>query len=111
MRRIVLGNLELDRDLFEVRVDGRAVELSYIQFEVLYVLAARAGKLVTQEELLSSIWGDAHGDARKLRVHLSRLRRRIAGSGPWRIRTVTKRGYALVEDARPASVRRRPSAA
>jgi len=100
MRRIVLGNLELDRDRFEVRVAGRPVELSYLQFELLYALAARADKLVSHEQLLR-IWGDASGeDSSKLRVHISRLRKKIAGSRPWRIRTVTKRGYALVDSDR-----------
>ena len=100
MRRIVLGNLELDRDRFEVRVAGRPVELSYLQFELLYALAARADKLVSHEQLLA-IWGESSGeDSSKLRVHISRLRKKIAASRPWRIRTVTKRGYALVDSER-----------
>jgi DNA-binding response OmpR family regulator len=100
MRRIVLGNLELDRDRFEVRVAGRPVELSYLQFELLYALAARADKLVSHEQLLR-IWGESSGeDSSKLRVHISRLRKKIAASRPWRIRTVTKRGYALVDSER-----------
>ena len=114
MRRIVLGNLELDRDLFEALVGGRPVDLSYIQFELLYVLAARAGKLIPQDQLLEKVWGvSSGGDARKLRVHISRLRKKIAGSRPWRIKTVTKRGYALVdgEQRAPRPVGRRRSIA
>jgi two-component system alkaline phosphatase synthesis response regulator PhoP len=99
MRRIVLGNLELDRDRYEVRVDGRPIELSYIQFELLYALAAKAGRLINHEQLLEQIWGAsgeaAREDSRKLRIHISRLRKKISGSKPWRIKTVTKRGYAL----------------
>jgi len=94
---MVLGNLELDRERFDVRVAGRAVELSFIQFELLYQLALRADKVVDHQDLLKAIWGRADGaSARKLRIHVSRLRKKIAGSRPWRIQTVTKRGYALV---------------
>ena len=95
-KRIVLGNLELDRARFGVDIDGRPVELSYIQFELLYALASRAERVVSHEELSASIWGKADVDASNLRIHVSRLRKKIAGSRPWRIRTVTKRGYALV---------------
>jgi len=118
MRRIVLGNLELDQDRFEVRVDGRPVDLSYIQFELLYALASKADRLVNHEQLLEKIWGDtSREDSRKLRVHVSRLRKKISASRPWRIKTVTKRGYMLVKSdeavGRPAIARgrRRPPAA
>lgn len=109
MRRIVLGNLELDQDRFDVRVDGRSVDLSYIQFELLYALASKADRLVNHEQLLEKIWGDtSREDSRKLRVHISRLRKKIAGSRPWRIKTITKRGYALVDSdegvRRPAAL-------
>jgi DNA-binding response OmpR family regulator len=103
----VLGNLELDRDRFEVRVDGKPVDLSYLQFELLYALALRADRLVNHEQLLEKVWGEASGeDPRKLRIHISRLRKKISGSKPWRIKTVTKRGYALVnseEELRPCT--------
>jgi DNA-binding response OmpR family regulator len=97
MKTIALGNLELDRNRFEVRVDGEPIDLSYIQFEVLYQLATRAEKVVDRDQLVRAIWGDQAGeDARKLRIQISRLRKKIAGSRPWQIKTVTKRGYALV---------------
>ena len=97
VERIVLGNLELDRDRFEARIDGELVDLTYIQFELLYHLASQANRVVDRQQLLQAIWGSASEDAaRKLRIHVSRLRKRIAESRPWLIKTVTKRGYALV---------------
>ena len=97
MDRIVLGNLELDRDRFEARIDGRLVGVTYTQFQLLYQLAAQADRVVERDDLLQAIWGTASAEeARKLRIHISRLRKRIAESRPWRIKTVTKRGYALV---------------
>jgi len=97
VERIVLGNLELDHDRFEARIDGELVDLTYIQFELLYHLASHANRVVDRQQLLEAIWGSASEDAaRKLRIHVSRLRKRIAESRPWLIKTVTKRGYALV---------------
>jgi DNA-binding response OmpR family regulator len=99
MNRIVIGNLELDRDRFEVRIEGQPIELSFIQFELLYHLASRADRVVDLEELAELLWGGpSKADARKLRIHVSRLRKKLAGSRPWHIKTVTKRGYALVKD-------------
>jgi DNA-binding response OmpR family regulator len=99
MNRIVLGNLELDRDRFEVRIDGQPVALSFIQFELLYHLALRADRVVDRDELARLLWGTpSKADARKLRIHVSRLRRKLSGSRPWHIKTVTKRGYALVKE-------------
>jgi DNA-binding response OmpR family regulator len=98
MDRIVLGNLDLDRARFETRIDGEFVGLTYIQFELLHHLATHADRVVESDRLLQAIWGTAPDEAnRKLRVHVSRLRKRIAASWPWRIKTVTKRGYALVD--------------
>jgi DNA-binding response OmpR family regulator len=94
---IVLGNLALDPERFEVRIDGRPVGLTYLQFELLHQLAARAGRVVDQRQLAESLWQAAGSEAgRKLRIHISRLRKKIARSRPWRIQTVTRRGYALV---------------
>lgn len=103
MERIVLGNLELDRDRFDVRIDGEPIALSYLQFDLLYQLASSAGTVIDQQRLLREVWGDAPAEgARKLRIHVSRLRKKIANSRPWHIRTVTKRGYALTDAGSPA---------
>jgi DNA-binding response OmpR family regulator len=99
VEKIVLGNLELDTGRFHVRVDGRAVDLTYTQFELLHCLARNADRVVDRQELLRAIWRtDADADAGRLRVQVSRLRKKIAASRPWKILTVTKRGYALARD-------------
>jgi DNA-binding response OmpR family regulator len=99
VEKIVLGNLELDTGRFHVRVDGRPVDLTYTQFELLLCLARNADRVVDRQELLRAIWrADSAADAGRLRVQVSRLRKKISGSTPWRILTVTKRGYALARD-------------
>jgi two-component system alkaline phosphatase synthesis response regulator PhoP len=94
--RIVLGNVTIDRDRFEVWVGDERIELTFVEFELLHVLARNAGKVVPRSRLLLSVWNErSTGEDRKLTVHMSRLRKKLRGSDRWRIETVTKRGYVL----------------
>lgn len=94
--RIVLGNLSVDRDSYQVNVGGRPVRLSYLEFEVLSCLAENAGRVVPPQQLLAAVWGECgEGNRRKLRVLISRLRKKLRGS-LWQVQTVTKRGYGLL---------------
>jgi DNA-binding response OmpR family regulator len=99
MSRITLGNVTIDRDRFEVWVDVRRIDLTYSEFELLYTLAKSAGKVLSRAKLLQAVWNEApRGQDRKLTVHMSRLRKKMRGSRPWHIETITKRGYAFVGD-------------
>jgi DNA-binding response OmpR family regulator len=94
--RIVLGNVTIDRDRFEVWVGDERIELTFVEFELLYALARNAGKVVPRSRLLLAVWNErSTGEDRKLTVHVSRLRKKLRGSDRWRIETVTKRGYLL----------------
>lgn len=96
MGPIMLGNLVLDRERYEVRIDGQRVALTFTEFALLDELVRRPGLVVLQEELLGALWGDASPKlAGRLRVQMSRLRKKLEDSTPWSIRTVKKRGYAL----------------
>jgi two-component system KDP operon response regulator KdpE len=100
-RRIELDRLVIDRDAFEVRIGGQRIRLTYIEFGLLCTLAVQAGKVVSHETLIEAVWGTTdNGRLRRLRVHISRLRQKLVGIDPWRIITVTKRGYALVRAQR-----------
>jgi DNA-binding response OmpR family regulator len=100
-----LGNMTIDRERFEVIVGGDRVNATFVEFDLLDELAKNAGKVLSRTHLLHAVWGDEpdNGD-RKLTVHISRLRKKLRGSHPWRIETVAKRGYALAnaETARSA---------
>lgn len=99
--RIVLGNLAIDHDRYEVWVGERQVELTFVEFELLFFLARNADKVMPRERIVAAIWGEAaRGHARKLTVHISRLRKKLRDSHPWRIQTLTKRGYGLSNTAR-----------
>ena len=94
--RIALGNVIIDRDLFEVWVGAERIELTFVEFELLSALARNAGKVIPRSQLLLAVWNErSAGEDNKLTVHISRLRKKLRGSNHWRIETVTKRGYAL----------------
>jgi len=109
MSRITLGNVSIDRDRFEVWIDVRRIDLTFVEFELLFLLAKNAGKVLARSRLLEAIWKErpSQGEDRKLTVHMSRLRKKMRGSRPWHIETITKRGYALV-DREEAEIERAP---
>jgi two-component system KDP operon response regulator KdpE len=81
--RIVAGPLELDVLRHEVRVDGRRVDLTPREFEILRVLLSHAGRLVTKGRLLRAVWGEAYQGADSyVYVHVSQLRRKLAAADP-----------------------------
>ena len=86
----------VDHARHEVRVDGELVELTRKEFDVLALLLANAGRVVTRDTLIYRVWGDDYvGDTKTLDVHVKRLRAKIErGSGePQRIGTVRGLGY------------------
>lgn len=91
---ITLDNLVISRDRYDVRVDDRRVELTYLEFELLHLLAGQSGRVLSREEICAALWSEETGNANKLTVHVSRLRKKMAGSR-WSIQTVKKRGYSL----------------
>lgn len=74
-RQLKVGDLEIDRDRFEVRMKGRAVELTPKEFELLATLAGAPGRVFGREELLDLVWGrDGFVEPRTVDVHVARLR-------------------------------------
>jgi two-component system, OmpR family, alkaline phosphatase synthesis response regulator PhoP len=93
-----LGPLVIDLKRREVRIRGREVELTSIEFDLLRVLAEHPGWVYTREELLEAVWGYNYlGDSRLVDVHVANLRRKIGDdpSEPRFIRTVRGVGYKL----------------
>ena len=73
----------LFRSRHEVSVDGTAVDLTPREFEVLRVLLAHAGRLVTRGRLLRSVWGTAYqGEDHYVHVFVSQVRRKLAAADP-----------------------------
>jgi two-component system, OmpR family, KDP operon response regulator KdpE len=81
--RVVVGPLTFDAARHEVRVDGRLVDLTPREFEILRVLLAHAGRLVTKGRILRAVWGEAYqGEDSYVYVHVSQLRRKLAAADP-----------------------------
>ena len=77
--RMVVGPLEFDAARHEVRVSGARVDLTPREFEILRVLLANPGRLVTKGRLLRAVWGEAYqGEDSYVYVHVSQLRRKLA---------------------------------
>jgi DNA-binding response OmpR family regulator len=97
---LVAGTLSLDPDRREVRVDGRSLELTYVEFELLRALVAQPGKVFSRRSLLQAIWGDsAYREPRTIDVHVRHLREKVERnpSEPELILTVRGAGYRLRE--------------
>jgi two-component system KDP operon response regulator KdpE len=79
--RIVAGSLVLDTATHEATVDGRRLELTPREFEILRVLLSHAGRLVTRGRLLRAVWGEAYSaEDHYVHVFVSQLRRKLAAA-------------------------------
>lgn len=76
--QIIVGDLYLDLDKFEVKVRGKVIDLTLREFEVLKYLAQQPGQVVTRETLLEKVWGyEYYGDIRTVDVTVRRIREKI----------------------------------
>jgi two-component system alkaline phosphatase synthesis response regulator PhoP len=88
------GDLEINLAHCEVRVEGKIVELTFKEYELLKFLAHDRGRVFTRETLLNKVWGyDYFGGDRTVDVHVRRLRSKIELSGQTFIETVRNIGY------------------
>lgn len=98
-RAVQAGDLFIDPETHMAALAGRALELSPREFDLLYALARRAGRLVTTEELLAQVWGaEFAGQPQVVYVHIRWLREKIESdpAHPQRLLTVRGRGYKYV---------------
>ncbi len=77
-QRMVRGPVTLDRSRRSVQVDGRPVELTVKEFDLVELLMRTPGKVYSRENLLDLVWGcDYQGDIRTVDVHIRRLREKL----------------------------------
>ncbi len=98
-----VGDLEIDRYRFEVRMKGQAVELTPKEFELLAALVGAPGRVFGREELLDLVWGrDGFVEPRTVDVHVARLRGKFTAAkvAPPAIETVRGIGYRFREAER-----------
>lgn len=102
---VTAGNLEIDLGGRTVKKEGKLVNLTRTEWLLLEHLAANAGKLVTNRELLTKVWGPEYvDDLQYLRVWVSRIRQKIEDNAgePKFIRTFQGLGYMFTDDAAAA---------
>ncbi len=94
--RVQVGAVDIDVDARRVTADGRDVALTPNEFGILFSLARRAGQIVSRQQILDEVWGDAYAtSSRSFDVHLGQVRQKLP---ELTITTVRGVGYRL-EDA------------
>ncbi|MEA2235164.1 MAG: hypothetical protein QOD83_4980 [Solirubrobacteraceae bacterium] len=96
--RRIAGDITIDPTTHIATADGRALDLSPREFDLLYALVVDAGHVVTVDDLLASVWGAGYsGEPQVVYVHVRWLRQKIEAdpSHPRRIITVRGVGYKL----------------
>jgi DNA-binding response OmpR family regulator len=97
-KALTVGGITIDHKTREVRIEGREIELTTTEFDLLRVLAEHPGWVYSREELLESVWGYSYlGDSRLVDVHIGNLRKKIGDdpADPRFVRTVRGVGYKL----------------
>ncbi|MGA1389117.1 MAG: response regulator [Ilumatobacteraceae bacterium] len=88
-----VGDVQIDPEQHMVTVRGTVTKLPLKEFELLYVLMANAGRVMTRENLIDRVWGsDYYGDTKTLDVHIKRLRSKIEVDPANPVNVVTIRG-------------------
>jgi DNA-binding response OmpR family regulator len=95
-RTLAFAGIELDRDTRAVTRDGRAIELTPREFELLELFLAHPRQVLTRDAILSRVWGyDYMGDDNVIEVYVRHLREKLDDNPPRLIQTVRGVGYAL----------------
>jgi DNA-binding response OmpR family regulator len=95
------GALVVDEAAYTAKVDGRVLDLTFKEFELLRHLAQHPGRVFTRAQLLQEVWGyDYFGGTRTVDVHVRRLRAKLGPEFEQLIGTVRNVGYRFVVPAR-----------
>jgi DNA-binding response OmpR family regulator len=90
--------LVLNLETYQALIDGRPLDLTYMEYELLKFLASNPGRVFTRETLLSRVWGyEYYGGARTVDVHIRRLRAKLGEEHAGLIQTVRSVGYKFGE--------------
>ncbi len=88
-------NIEISLQKYELKLNGKSVDIPPKELELLYFLASNCNRVFTRDQLLDKVWGfDYLGDSRTVDVHVKRLREKLEGvSDKWLLKTVWGVGY------------------
>ena len=87
------GGISIDKAAHQVKIDGKEIELSYKEFELLSYFIENQGIALSREKILNNVWNyDYFGDARTIDTHVKKLRSKLGEKGNY-IRTIWGMGY------------------
>ena len=101
-RRLQFGALQIDQGMREAWLAGQSIELTSAEFDLLWLLAANAGRILSREEIFNALRGiEYDGQDRSIDVRISRIRPKIGDDPmhPRLIKTVRSKGYLFVAEA------------
>ncbi len=87
------GGIVVNQSAHEVKIDGKVIELSYKEFELLTYFITNQGVALSRERILNNVWNyDYFGDARTIDTHVKKLRSKLGDKGKY-IKTIWGMGY------------------
>ena len=90
---IEVGGIMINKAAHEVTIDGKSVELSFKEFELLTYFVTNQGVALSRERILNNVWNyDYFGDARTIDTHVKKLRSKLGSKGDY-IKTIWGMGY------------------
>ena len=93
-----VGGIEIDKEAHQVRIDGKPIELSYKEVELLRHFVDNQGIARSREKILNNVWNyDYFGDARTIDTHVKKLRSKLGDKGEY-IKTIWGMGYKFEVD-------------
>jgi len=96
---IVIGNLVLNLDKYELSINGVQIELTFKEYELLKLFLENPDKVFSRNKLLSIVWGyDFYGGSRTVDVHMRRLRSKLAVPYIDMLKTVRNVGYMFTPE-------------
>ena len=88
-----VGGIEINKAAHQVTIDGKPIELSYKEFELLTYFIENQGIALSREKILNNVWNyDYFGDARTIDTHVKKLRSKLGEKGDY-IKTIWGMGY------------------
>ncbi|MEG0021953.1 MAG: response regulator transcription factor [Bacilli bacterium] len=97
--RIIIGEIDVCKDSYDVYKNNIKCNISTREFEVLWYLVSNAGLVLTKEQIFSSVWGSDYGDIGTVAVHIKSLRTKIDLEEKY-IKTVWGVGYKFVKETK-----------
>ena len=93
-----VGGIEINKAAHQVTIDGKPIELSYKEFELLTYFVENQGIALSREKILNNVWNyDYFGDARTIDTHVKKLRSKLGDKGDY-IKTIWGMGYKFEAD-------------